>query len=215
MAKIDQRAVLARLIDESREDYAGLSRLIGKNSAYIQQFLKKGSPKRLAEADARRLARYFGVAPSELGAGDPEPVEEKGLARIPLVDVRASAGPGAITDRESQVGHIAFEKTWLASLGRSSSRLSFIRAEGDSMAPTLSDGDDILVDESDAADRLRDGIYVLRIDDSLVVKRLAISPAGGSLTIKSDNPAYPDWTGFDASSVAIIGRVVWAGRKIV
>ena len=40
------------------------------------------------------------------------------------------------------------------------------------MAPTLSAGDDILVDLADAADRLHDGIYVLRVDDALLVKRL-------------------------------------------
>lgn len=215
MARIDQRAVLGRLIDENREDYAGLSRLIGRNSAYVQQFLKKGSPKRLAEQDARRLARYFGISASELGVDDPEEWGDDGLVRIPLVNVRASAGPGAIPGEEARVGHIAFDKGWLKQLGSSAARLSFIRAEGDSMSPTLSDGDDILVDESDAAERLRDGIYVLRVEDSLIVKRLAISPAGGTLTIKSDNPAYPDWTGFDAASVSIIGRVIWAGRKVV
>ena len=47
-----------------------------------------------------------------------------------------------------------------------------------------------------------------------MVKRLAISPAGRSLTIKSDNPAYPDWVGCEASSISIIGRVIWAGRKV-
>ena len=82
------------------------------------------------------------------------------------------------------------------------------------MSPTLNDGDDILVDEGRAAGQLRDGIYVLRVEDSLMVKRLAPSPADRSLTIKSDNPAYPDWTGCDPSTVSIIGRVIWAGRKI-
>ena len=57
-------------------------------------------------------------------------------------------------------------------------RLSIIRVDGDSMAPTLNAGDDILVDLGDCVDRLRDGIYVLRADDVLVVKRLALHPAG-------------------------------------
>ena len=61
------------------------------------------------------------------------------------------------------------------------------------MAPTLNAGDDILVDLGDGADRLRDGIYVLRIDEALVVKRLALHPVGRSITVQSDNPAYPDW----------------------
>ena len=61
MAEVDGRTALARLIEERGEDYAGLSRLIGRNPAYIQQFIKRGTPRRLAEADRRILARYFGV----------------------------------------------------------------------------------------------------------------------------------------------------------
>ena len=46
------------------------------------------------------------------------------------------------------------------------------------MAPTLNDGDDILVDRAGCNEALRDGIYVLRVEDSLLVKRLAIHPLG-------------------------------------
>ena len=45
MDSIEQRAALERLIRERGEAYAGLSRLIGKNPSYIQQFFMRGSPK--------------------------------------------------------------------------------------------------------------------------------------------------------------------------
>ena len=83
------------------------------------------------------------------------------------------------------------------------------------MEPTLSDGDDILVDLGDSADRLRDGIYVLRIDDALVVKRIALNPVGRRVTVKSDNPAYPDWPDCELVRINPIGRVIWSGRRIV
>ena len=83
------------------------------------------------------------------------------------------------------------------------------------MMPTLSDGDDILVDRGDAGDRLRDGIYVIRIDDALNVKRLAVNPAGRSVAVRSDNPAYPSWPDVPAARVDVIGRVIWVGRKVV
>ena len=38
------RAALARLIEERGADYAGLSRMLGRNPAYIQQFIKRGVP---------------------------------------------------------------------------------------------------------------------------------------------------------------------------
>lgn len=215
MVMIDQREALARLIEERREDYAGLSRLIGRNSAYIQQFIKRGTPRKLGEEDVATLARYFGVSPAVLGARAQDSSPEANLVRVPRLDVGASAGPGALNDEEAEVGHIAFDRRWLRRVGGSApNNLRFIRVQGDSMAPTLADGDDILVDEGDAAERLRDGIYVLRVEDSLMVKRVALSPASRTLTIKSDNPAYPDWPNCDPAKMAIIGRVIWAGRRI-
>ena len=205
------RAALARLIDERGEDYAGLSRLIRRNSAYIQQYIKRGTPRRLAEPDRRLLARYFGVEESVLGGLATAP---RGLAPVARLDVDASAGAGAFEGDESREGHIAFDPLWLRRVARGApDLLSIIRVAGDSMAPTLADGDDILVDRGDCAARLRDGIYVLRIDDALVVKRLAVSPAR-TVSIRSDNPAYPGWPDCDLGAVDVVGRVVSTGRRI-
>lgn len=213
MAEIDGRAALARLITERGEDYAGLSRLIGRNPAYIQQYIKRGTPRRLAEADRRLLARYFGVEEALLGG--PAEAAGSGLTPVPRLDLGASAGAGAADGDERAAGHIAFDPAWLRRIARGApEQLSIIRVAGDSMAPTLADGDDILVDRGDGAARLRDGIYVLRIDDALVVKRLALNPAARRLSIRSDNPAYPGWPDCDPAQVDIVGRVVWAGRRI-
>ena len=215
MSEVDGRAALARLIAERGEDYAGLSRLLGRNAAYIQQFIKRGTPRRLAEADRRVLARYFGVDESALGAPEAAPGSGAGLRPVPRLDVDASAGAGAFDGDERSGGHIAFDPAWLRRVARGTpEQLSIIRVTGDSMAPTLADGDDILVDRGDAAARLRDGIYVLRIEGALVVKRLALNPAARTLSIRSDNPAYPGWPDCDPAAVDVVGRVVWAGRRL-
>src|SRR3954454_18231006 len=92
----DPRAALAALIEARGEDYAGLSRLIGRNSAYIQQFIKRGTPRRLAEQDRRRLAAYFGVEESLLGGPEPLDTEESELVRVrPVVLGRADRGGAA------------------------------------------------------------------------------------------------------------------------
>jgi phage repressor protein C with HTH and peptisase S24 domain len=214
MAEMDQRAALARLIDERREDYAGLSRLIGRNAAYIQQFVKRGVPRQLAERDRRTLARYFNVPDEALGGPAPLAVAGGAIVSLPRLDVRASAGPGANADGETVTGSVAFDGQWLRRLaGGRAADLSIITVTGDSMAPTLIDGDDILVDRGDDAERLRDGLYVLRRDDSLLVKRLAVSPADRLVSVRSDNPAYPGWPDCPPQSLAIVGRVVWAGRR--
>ena len=82
------------------------------------------------------------------------------------------------------------------------------------MAPTLNAGDDILIDHDDPQNGLRDGIYVLRVDGALLVKRLAIHPFGGRVTVQSDNPNYPDWPDRGLDELICIGRVIWAGRRI-
>jgi hypothetical protein len=215
MATTDPRATLDRLIRERGEDYAGLSRLLGRNAAYVQQYIKRGTPRRLAEDDRRLLARYFGVDEAVLGA-PPVARFESGMVSVPRLDVNASAGPGALDIAERRLGRIAFDATWLRTLGLGGGgggRLSVIRVAGDSMAPTLADGDDILVDHDDGAGRLRDGIYVLRIEGSLVVKRLAVGP-GGRISVRSDNQTYPGWPDIEPGSVDVAGRVVWVGRRL-
>ena len=127
----------------------------------------------------------------------------------------ASAGFGAIASSENAQTRFGFDERWLRSLiSAKSASLSIVRVAGDSMEPTLSDGDEVLVDASDHASRLRDGIYVLRADDALVVKRIAIKPGGRQITIASDNPAYPTWNDMDRTEVHIVGRVIWFGRSL-
>jgi hypothetical protein len=209
----DGRMALQRLIEEKGEDYAGLSRLLGRNPAYVQQFIKRGTPRRLAETDRRLLARYFGVDDAVLGGFAAEP--ERRLLPVPRLDVGASAGAGAFDGDERGEAHIAFDPAWLRRVARGApDQLSIIRVSGDSMVPALGDGDDILVDRGDGAARVRDGIYVLRIDGALMVKRVAVNPAARTLSIRSDNPAYPGWPDCDPGAIDIVGRVVWTGRRV-
>ncbi len=212
----DPRATLARLCAERGESLAGLSRLLGRNDAYIQQYLRKGTPRRLPERERGTLARYFAIAETMLGAPAAEPIERAApLISVRRCAVRASAGAGAIVEDEAVRPYFAFDAAWLRALTAApSEQLTMIRVEGDSMAPTLSAGDDILVDHADPGQGLRDGIYVLRVDGALLVKRLAIHPFGGRVTVQSDNPTYPDWPDRRLAELDCIGRVIWTGRRI-
>lgn len=212
MIEEEPRTALERLIAENKEDFAGLSKLIGRNPTYIQQFIKRGSPKKLPEAERGILARYFGVDETLLG-GPATGLRKSGIRLIPKLAVGASAGAGALPDRETLAGKIGFDEKWLRKQGLDPAKLSLIQVDGDSMSPTLNHNDDIMVDNRAATDGVRDGIYVIRLDDVLMVKRLASGPAG-RLSVLSDNPAYPGWPDVDGAAVSIIGRVVWAGRRL-
>lgn len=219
MDNLRAREFLDRLIRERRENYGTLSKLIGRNAAYIQQYIKRGSPKKLDEADRKTLARYFGVDEHLLGGPEEAPARisdrgAKDLVLVPQYDLGASAGAGSLDESERPAGRMAFDEKWLRELGANPAGLSMIRVDGDSMAPTLSHGDDILVDRLDGSARLRDGIYVLRLDDTLMVKRVAIGFTKGRFSVRSDNPHYPDWDDIDPALVDVIGRVIWAGRKV-
>ena len=139
----------------------------------------------------------------------------KNTKQIPVLNVDASAGFGAIAESETAHTRFGFDERWLARLTRAkSASLSIIHVLGDSMEPTLSDGDEVLVDASDQGSRLRDGIYVLRADDALVVKRVTLKPGGRKITISSDNSAYPSWDDVDRSEIQVVGRVIWFGRAV-
>src|SRR5689334_12845992 len=134
----DPRLVLERLCSERGEDFAGLSRMLGRNAAYIQQFVRRGVPKRLGEEERRKLARYFGVAEALLGGPAEQVVAPAGLLSVKRHPVMVSAGPGAIVTEEIGRPYFAFDERWLKALTSSSpANLSIVRVEGDSMAPTL------------------------------------------------------------------------------
>lgn len=82
------------------------------------------------------------------------------------------------------------------------------------MFPTLNDGDDIMVDRSAASRQVSDGIYVLRRDDTLMVKRITVNPSRASYNVSSDNSAYASWSDCAPGDIDLLGRVVWAGRRI-
>ena len=211
MAEEHPRAALDRLISANGDDYVTLSRMLGRNAAYVQQYIKRGSPKRLPERERSVLARYFGVDERVLGKADDS--RGRGLRLVPKLAVGASAGGGALTDAEALAGKVGFDETWLRQMGLDPARLSLIRVNGHSMQPTLNDGDDIMVDSGTGASVAKSGVYVLRFDGALMVKRL-LPHLGGRLSILSDNPDYPPIDNVPASDVAIIGRVVWVGRKL-
>lgn len=212
----EARQALDELISSRKGcTYSGISRLLGRNVSYIQQYIRKGSPRYLDESDRNILARFFGVDERILGAPAYRSAPVVQLVQIPVLDVEASAGHGALAEMESKSGQFGFDEDWLRKLTPSkASSLSIIHVHGDSMEPTLNDGDEVMVDLGDGQSRLRDGIYVLRMDDALNVKRVAIEPQGRRISVLSDNPAYPSWRGLERRAINIVGRVLWFGRKL-
>ncbi|WP_445192640.1 S24 family peptidase [Sphingomonas sp. Tas61C01] len=181
---------------------AALSAMLGRNAAYLQQFVTRGSPRTLDREDRRRLADFFGVDETVLGGA---PVRRGFM--VPRLDVAASAGAGAFVDGEIVVGADAIDPALAARLGLSEGQAGIIRVRGSSMEPGLLDGDLIVVDLSRRLPGVRGEVFVVRIDGTTMVKRVARGPTGPVATSdNADAPPLPD------APVEVIGRVVWLMR---
>ncbi|WP_228766391.1 S24 family peptidase [Pelagerythrobacter aerophilus] len=207
----DARERLIELARERGASLAGLSQLIGRNPTYLQQFVRKGSPRKLEEEDRRTLAEFFGVAESELGA----PADKSYVGplvdwvEVPRLSLDASAGPGALGAQEIPFDAFRFSPRWLREMGLEGADLTAIRVEGDSMEPLLRSGDEIFVDRNK---RGHEGIHVVRIGDALHVKQLQAS-APGRIALISLNKAYAP-IDLAREEVEVIGRVVWKGGRV-
>lgn len=210
------RARLLELSQARGASLAALSELLGRNPSYLQQFIRKGSPRKLEEQDRATLARFFGVDESELREAKEKSYEHPGRrladawVDVPRLDLGAAAGAGRVPGAEAAFDTFRFSRRWLEEQGLGRAELSAIRVEGDSMEPLLNDGDEILVDRSPRP--FRDGIHVVRLGDTLMVKRVA-SVGPGRVALLSQNFAYPP-VEVAAEEVAIIGRVVWKGGRV-
>ena len=206
---VDVRSTLAGLADEAGTSLAWLSRALGRNDAYLQQFVKRGTPRRLDEEDRRWLAAYFNVDERALGGtagGDAT------MVAVRRIDAEAHAGAGGLVEDDRNGGEERIDPRVVARLGVSPATLTMITAHGDSMEPLIHDGDALFVDMADRRLSSRPGIFVIRLDGALLVKR--VSRIGLEVQVTSDNPATPLIAPVRADRVAIIGRVVRLARSL-
>jgi len=208
---MEPREKLFELARERGHSLAALSRMLGRNASYLQQYITKGSPRKLEEIDRRRLAQFFGVAESELGR--PEEISSNSASdwvEVPRLPLEASAGPGATNAAEIPFDAFCFSRRWLREQGLEPSLLSSIRVMGDSMDPLLRDGDEILVDR--APRPFREGVHVVRLGEALHVKLLQAVPPD-RLRLISKNEAYEP-VDVAMADVDVVGRVVWKGGRL-
>lgn len=143
------------------------------------------------------------------------PVDISEFVFIPRFNVKAAAWHGAAVEDERPPLAMAFRRYWIDNfLGVKPKNLAVIAVKGDSMEGILSNRDVILVNQADCLPGT--GLYVLRMDGELFVKRVQRLP-GGTLEISSANEAYRPFA-IDMTSppndFEVIGRVVWAGRQM-
>lgn len=140
---------------------------------------------------------------------------------VPVLSNCGSMGPGCeLLESDVIVGDLALSPHWINQHIRPQNprELRFIHAYGDSMSPTFTDGDVLLVDTGLSArdPSSREGVYVLRANDRNFIKR--VTPTfDGKLQVTSDNPSAKTVQTLNGDhQVDIVGRVVWAwnGKRL-
>lgn len=192
------------------EPPAAAARRMGFNKQTFDAYLKGRIPR---ADDALVIADGLGLDFRWLmtGEGDREPAD---MVALPTFNDRPSAGGGAVAQTRYASGTVAFRADWLRALNINPRQAHVLFARGDSMEPTIRDGDMLIVDRS--IDRVVDaGIYVVTVAGMLLVKRVQVR-RDSTLVLKSDNGLYDDEIipREDLPSIVVEGRVCWSGRPM-
>lgn len=188
---------------------------IGRKDQYIHQYIRYGLPQQLKEDDRRAIARILDVDEQELSSKPLfppiSPLHSDGISvlidqatkfisnlrkknidtiSIDMLDAVACCGTGIENLNENVNGK------WLMPLIDSRQitmsapeNIKMIKVKGDSMEPTLKEGDWVLVDISRISPD-SDGLFLLRLAGGLAVKRIQCG-LGNSINVLSDNKNYP------------------------
>ena len=210
------RARLTQVI-ESFGSVVMVAKAVGVSDNAIYKWLAgRGQP---SVTNLVALARAARVSIEWLATGEESKQSAQAITRavehgdfifMPRNRIRFSSGREGILRSDQVVDSIAFRADWVKRrLSTESRDLLLIEVVGDSMAPTVEDADLILADLAEPRFR-QDGIYLLRHDSGLAVKRIQRRP-DGKLLIRSDNPKYEAMV---VSTVNVIGRVIWTGGRV-
>lgn len=189
-----------------------IAKALGKDRSNINAKAKRGTELKLSEI--RKLENYFNVDLTTSSQQDNN--NEENFIDIPVRgDVCASMSSGVTVFNEEQTGVYKISRTLARDIGISANSTEMIIAKGDSMAPTIEDGDSLLIDLSKR--EIYDGkIYCVRIDGQLYAKRLQKIPPC-KIKVISDNkekydPFYIDFSKNLDFDFAVIGEIRWWGR---
>ncbi|MGL4442990.1 MAG: S24 family peptidase [Alsobacter sp.] len=221
-----RQVAFSRFLKSVGDRPADAARRANVSPTTIYSFINRDSASMKGAIEAK-IAEAYGLSVEEIFGGElpaalpPSPTGPDAILigkdnywPVPVYDLRASAGDGAMVVDGAPDTYQVFRDQFLQRVTRARlGDLSVIMVGGDSMAPTLADGDSILVDRS--VNRVvRDGVYVLRYDDELLVKRCWRNLETGKVVVSSDNPLYKPFEVSEARSLDVIGRVVWVGGPI-
>lgn len=188
----------------------------GVAESAIRGFLK-GRTASLTHSTLEKLATAADTTVGEMLQETSTKPETGPYVKIKHLEVRASAGAGFEVASEPEGEPFYLRKDWVEHMfGGHDGALRVIHFAGDSMLPTIQDGDlGIVLTGPDPVGFQPGKIYVLWDGRGLVVKRLeTVISARPRLRVISDNKALYDPYEIDAADARVVGRVLWRSGKI-
>jgi phage repressor protein C with HTH and peptisase S24 domain len=204
-----------RLIMQQFGSVADLARAVGVSDNAIYKWVAgRGQPSMTSLVSLAKAARVSveWLATGHDAARAQAPVGDRGeYVFFPRQSVRLQAGRTALQSPQI-VDYVALKADWLRRrFNADPKELMLIEAVGDSMSPTIDEGDVVLIDLREPRFR-HDGIYALRSGADIAVKRVQRRP-DGKLVVRSDNPAYEPAI-VTPESIAVLGYVIWIGGRL-
>lgn len=188
---------------------AELSRRSGVGYDALNKLKRREGASTSAE-NATKIARALDIEADALPVAVPD---TRGTDLVPVYNVVASAGHGSLVGEEDVIDRLAFPPDYLRKITSANPRdLAIIGVKGESMTPTLADGDVVMIDMG-KRDLSFDGLFVMQDGGaSLLVKRIGRGTRRGCVMLISDNRTYPPIER-EVSEIDVIGKVVWKGVK--
>lgn len=154
------------------------------------------------------------IADQQLGwRGLPvEPSDD--LVEIAEIDLRYGLG-GTFVDSHDAIEseQRQFSRAWLQRVTDSPPALLFwARGQGNSMSPTIEDGEIVLIDRSQTSPLMDDLIFACALGEIGMIKRLR--PRTDHVKLLADNANVPDELAGPDDHLQIIGRVVAVVKKL-
>lgn len=226
-----------KLIDDIRRDNmaalrdehggtAGLAKQLERSESQVSQWIhgsahsETGKQRGMRPDSARYIERkcgkpvgwldveHVGVLPNIIEISSAKKPSDSVVFN--LLDARAACGNGAINAEYPEIVRtLAMSpgeaQRLIGSTNRSGS-IQIIAASKDSMTPEIQP-DDLLFVDTAVREYAGEAVYILLHGGELVCKRLSL--VGKTLTVSSDNKAYPSWPWNERpGETAIVGRVL-------
>ncbi len=207
------KSELLAKVEDAAASRADIARVLKLAPARITE-LYKGS-RDLSFEEARKLIRHYDLEADASRGGVTDFADfaaENGISMVEEVDLALGLGAGYLDYTESK-GFVPFRSDWLQGLFRGQlDNLKVTRGKGDSMRPTILDGDIVLIDLAQRMIDEQDVLWAVAYGELGMVKRVR-QTSRSSYMLLADNPVVPPIEAVD-DEMQVLGRVVWIGRRM-